>query len=77
MDHDPGEQVNLYDAHPAVVRELEKLLEACREDLGDQARVKIGKNVRKIGKVTHSKPLTSYHCNHPYMIAMYDLEDFG
>ncbi len=56
LESDPGEQNNLARQHPEVVRRLEALAEACRQDLGDGRRQ--GKNCRPPGHVQDAKTLT-------------------
>jgi arylsulfatase A-like enzyme len=77
LEEDPGETRNLYDSNPEVVKALSEKLDACREDIGDEALGIQGKNVRPIGRVDHPRPLTQYNPEHPYIIAMYDLKDRG
>jgi hypothetical protein len=77
LDDDIGEEHNLYDSHPEVVRSLESKLEECRNDLGDEAVGVAGSGCRPCGIVEHPEPLTEYDENHPYIIAIYDLEDAG
>jgi arylsulfatase A-like enzyme len=77
LESDIGETTNVADRHPSVVRDLEAKLAACREDLGDSAVGKEAANCRPIGRVSNPAPLTHYDPAHPYVIAMYDLEDAG
>ena len=77
LEADIGETHNLYDRHPDVVKALEAEIQACREDIGDKAVETEGANCRPIGVVENPEPLTTYDPNHPYIIAMYDLEDAG
>ena len=77
LEADIGETNNLYDRHPKVVKTLEAEIQACREDIGDKAAGAEGANCRPIGVVENPEPLTEYNPNHPYIIAMYDLEDAG
>ena len=51
LDNDVGETTNVADQHPDVVKRLEELAERCREDLGDSATKREGKNVRPPGMV--------------------------
>jgi arylsulfatase A-like enzyme len=77
LERDIRESVNVCDEHPEVVAKLEKLLDECRDDLGDSVTGITGKNRRLIGRVENPKPLTEYDENHPYVVAMYDLPDNG
>ena len=77
LEADIGETNNLYDQHPDVLKTLEAEIQACREDIGDKAAGAEGANCRPIGAVENPEPLTKYDPNHPYIIAMYDLEDAG
>lgn len=77
LEEDPGETQNLYDLHPEVVKALSKKMDACREDLGDEALGIEGRNIRPAGRVSHPDTLTHYDPEHPYIIAMYDLKDRG
>ena len=77
LESDVGETNNLYDRRPDVVKALEAEIQACREDIGDKAVGSEGANCRPIGAVENPEPLTEYNPNHPYIIAMYDLEDAG
>lgn len=77
LDSDPGETINLYDEYPDVVAALTELLDACRDDIGDEATGVVGQNVRPIGRVDNPDTLTHYNPEHPYIIAMYDLKDRG
>ena len=61
-------------AHPEIVRELAAKLDACRKDLGDRLTGAKGENVRPRGQVENPQALTEYNPDHPYMIAMYDIE---
>jgi arylsulfatase A-like enzyme len=57
LEKDPGETTNVAAAHPEVVQRLQKLADAAREDLGDTAADREGKNVRPPGKRT--SPVTA------------------
>ena len=74
---DIGETNNLYAGHPEVVEDLLAKIDACRQDLGDEAAGIEGQNTRPIGRVENPDTLTHYDPEHPYMIAMYDLKDRG
>ena len=74
---DIGETNNVYDAHPNVVAQLGEKLSACRDDLGDEAEGADGAGCRPCGVVADPETLTDYDPDHPYIIALYDLEDAG
>jgi len=75
LREDIGESHNRYEEHPEIVSMLEAKAERMREDIGDEATGRAGRNNRSIGSVKNAKPLTEYREDHPYMIAMYDLPD--
>jgi len=77
LREDIGENHNLYNQNPEIVKKLEKLLARCRDDLGDKASGIAGKGNRLIGRITDPSPLTEYDENHPYIVAMYDSTDSG
>ena len=77
LENDVGETTNVYGEHPEVVAELYALLEGCKEDLGCQASGVTGRNCRPAGHVDDARPLTEYDPAHPYIVAMYDLEEAG
>lgn len=52
LSQDIGETTNVADQHPDIVRRLEALAEAARDDLGDQLRNRKGANVRAPGRVS-------------------------
>lgn len=75
LREDVGEEHNLYDAHPEVVKDLEVLAENFRQAFGDARLGVEGKEIRPMDLAKDAKPLTEYDENHPYMIANYDLAD--
>ncbi len=77
LEGDVGETTNAIDLHPDVVKDLMKLVDAARADLGDAAVNAPGANCRPIGRIEHGVPLTEYDPSHPYIVAMYDLPDRG
>ncbi|MBN1509558.1 MAG: sulfatase [Sedimentisphaerales bacterium] len=77
LENDIGEKQNVADQHPDVVARLQKLIAACREDMGDAMTGVKGKNRRPAGHVDNAKPLAEQDPTHPYIIAMYDLPDVG
>ena len=52
LQSDPAETSNVAGQHPDVVQRLEQLAEAAREDLGDAATRRTGKNVRAPGRLS-------------------------
>lgn len=77
LENDIGETQNVYDQHPDIVQSLMKKVEACRQDIGDEAVGIEGQNTRPIGRVDNPDTLTHYDPEHPYFIAMYDLKERG
>ena len=77
LKNDVGETTNVCGQHPEVVAELAKLIEECKGDLGCAASGVVGGNCRPPGKVEDPVPLTEYDPKHPYIVAMYDLEEAG
>lgn len=51
LEADIGETANMASKHPEVVKRLEALAERAREDLGDAATNRKGKNVRPVGRL--------------------------
>ena len=51
LETDPSEKNDLYSQHPDVVKRIEELAEQAREDLGDSATKRKGKNVRPAADV--------------------------
>lgn len=77
LDADIAEENNLYDAMPDVVASLSEKADAFRTAIGDKRLGIMGDARRPIGQVDNARPLTEYNENHPYIVAMYDSEDFG
>ncbi|MEZ4622731.1 MAG: hypothetical protein R2867_45535 [Caldilineaceae bacterium] len=77
LETDIGETNNFYAQHPEIVADLEARLAACRLDLGDDITGVVGENVRPVGRVENPDTLTHYDPVHPYIVAMYDLQDRG
>jgi len=75
LDSDIGEERNVLDEHPEVVRELTAIADVARQDLGDERMEVQGKGCRPIGRVEDPKPLATYDENHPYIVAAYDTPD--
>ena len=51
LDKDVGETRDVSARHPDIVKRLETLAEQCRDDLGDSAQKREGKNVRPPGRL--------------------------
>ena len=51
LDADPAETHDVYTEHPDVVKRIEQFAEQAREDLGDSATKRVGKNVRPSANV--------------------------
>lgn len=51
LRRDPGERYNVKDQHPEIIVQLLKLVEASRDDLGDDLTGRPGKNRRPSGKL--------------------------
>ena len=77
LESDVGETTDLYDKHPDIAAELEKLLQAGREDLGDAVTQTAARNARAVGKADNPKPLTTREADYPYIMAEYDLPEHG
>jgi arylsulfatase A-like enzyme len=77
LSSDIAESRNLYEKNPDVVRRIEKHVKACRKDLGDAAEGIEGEGCRPCGRVENADTLTHFDPDHPYFIALYDLDDAG
>ncbi len=75
LEADIGETTNVAEANPDVVKRLERLADAAREDLGDNAAGAEGANCRPVGRVENPVPLTAQDAAHPYLVPLYDLAD--
>ena len=51
MMRDPGERNNVIELYPEKLQELLEIVEAAREELGDQLTDRKGKGVRMVGKL--------------------------
>ncbi|MSR59702.1 MAG: arylsulfatase [Planctomycetaceae bacterium] len=49
---DIGESTNVAAQHPEIVAELMRFVEQARDDLGDSASMRVGKNVREPGRIS-------------------------
>ena len=77
LDEDIEEKHNRYGDCPEIVAELMRLVNECRESIGDRAMGIQGKDVRPVGSVANPKMLTNYDPDHPYFVALYDKEERG
>ncbi len=77
LDNDIAEQHDVSADNPEIVARLEKKIQDCRADIGDELTGMEGANRRPIGKVEGAEPLTKYDKDHPYIIAEYDLPHRG
>lgn len=60
---------------PEVVAELERYAAGFRADLGDTATGVVGRGCRPPGQVADPRPLTAYDPAHPYVVALYDIDN--
>jgi arylsulfatase len=51
LRRDPGEEYNVRELYPKIVKELENLAEIARNDLGDNLNKRIGSNIREPGRI--------------------------
>jgi arylsulfatase A len=63
LENDVSEMHDVYDQYPEVVKELSKLADKMRDDLGDFDRP--GKNRRQPGRVSNPIPIDEYAANRP------------
>jgi arylsulfatase A-like enzyme len=77
LENDPGETANIFDEHPDIVARLGALIDACRQDLGDEVNGITGNDVRPAGRVENPETLTHYDPEHPYIYAEYDKAERG
>lgn len=75
--NDVGESTNVFAQHSDVVARLTALIDACRQDLGDEVNGITGSNVRPAGRVENPDTLTHYDPEHPYIYAEYDKAERG
>ena len=72
---DVGEEKNIYEQNNEKVSELQTLADTFRKKFGDDLKGIEGSEIRPVGIVEDSKPLTEYNEDHPYMVAYYDMAD--
>lgn len=51
LRRDPGEEYNVKELYPEIIKELEDLAEIARNDLGDDLNNRIGNNIRESGTI--------------------------
>jgi arylsulfatase A-like enzyme len=74
---DPGEIRNVAAGNPNIVAQLQQDLEAFRLKFGDAATQATGNERRPVGGVDNPVPLTRFDPEHPYYMAMYDINEAG
>jgi arylsulfatase A-like enzyme len=74
---DTGETTNLAEAKPDIVAQLRAVAADARADMGDVATGETGANTRPLARVENPDTLTHYDESHPYIVAMYDLNQRG
>lgn len=77
VDADPGETTNVATQHPAIVARLQADADRYRAAFGDARTGVVGTERRAIGQVDNPTTLTRFDPNHPYYMAMYDLNEAG
>ena len=77
LENDISEKNNVYEKYPEIVLELQKLLDECAKELGDEFSDIQGTDIRLPGKVKNPSTLTSFDPNSPYYAPMYDIPDWG
>jgi hypothetical protein len=55
LDADFGENTNVAEAHPDIVKQLLALAEKTRDDIGDARLGRKGRNVREVGRVDQQR----------------------
>ena len=49
LRRDPGEEYDVIDLYPEIVKEIQELVEKARRDLGDNLTERKGNNIRSVG----------------------------
>ena len=75
LRNDIGENNNLYELYPEIVKKIERKAIILRKALGDKRLGIEGTEIRDIGISKSPETLTEYKENHPYIVAYYDLAD--
>jgi len=74
---DPAEEHDLAEQHPEVVSQLQAAAAGIRAEFGDARLGITGSACRPAGRVENPLPLTSFDPDHPYYLALYDLDEAG
>lgn len=77
LEEDVEENHNVIKENPDVAEELMKLIQEYREALGDLNTNTVGSEVRKCQMTEKPRKLTCYDENHPYIVAIYDKNEFA
>ncbi len=77
LETDQAESRDVAGDNPEIVARLQALADACGKDLGDSTTGVTGTGCRSIGTIENPKRLTEYRPDHPYYIALYDLDETG
>lgn len=77
LQTDPGESVNVFENHPAVVAELTREADRMRSILGDRITGIQGSGQRPCGRVSNPASLATFREDAPYFQAEYDLPHRG
>jgi arylsulfatase A-like enzyme len=77
LEKDIAETTDVAEHHPEIVAQLQALIDAKRQELGDRDHNIVGSAVRPIGHVDNNHPLVQHNDHHPVIIAEYDLADAG
>lgn len=75
LAEDIGETTDVADKFPEQVAKITEVADYYRKELGDDYTGTKGRNCRKKGFVKEFGFRTQYDPRHPYMIALYDLDD--
>ena len=73
LKDDISESTDLMQKYPSIIKEMKKLLDEARTDMGDDLRGIKGKDTRPAGKVEDPVPLTEYDPANPYVVSEYDM----
>ncbi|NLB68941.1 MAG: sulfatase [Lentisphaerae bacterium] len=77
LQNDPSELKNVVGDNPDVVAKLQAIADEWRQKFGDVFTRDTGNERRPAGRVDNPKTLTEFDPNHPYYMAMYDINESG